>query len=477
MKRDESLSAIVAIGTHLDWFIEQAPARGYGPDDTAMWISSVDLQTGRHPDPGARPEGIEKRCYRWIEAPMGCNPYWDQPLLAAAWCFSEITGETKYRKAVIAALGDFLDRCVAASGLFLWGNHYYYDATEGKVVAFTGHQPPHPVDPAVVQGELHETRPLPVAWHLFIEIAPETSKRAVRAQAERHVTDRDTGEFNRHADRKRGHAFLEAGGILAVSLCRFAYLHADSDLAERALRIAQFSFNNRDPNTRLISNSPTTDRWDVYMCTSEAGMWAGCLQVCAELTRDERFNAMAEEVLEAWLAYAWDEDRESFCGKLLIDGGRPVFGEKVTLYQPGDYCDLWEPLFPAHDYPFPCAEACLRAWERTRRECFRIGVERWVRMIENHLPARSGRGAYAEHYGRCIHFLDRAAQVFERQEWRELADRVETEAFRMLYTAERFRTHPGEDRCDAVDGLGFLFLSLLERHVGDFPAACRMLHW
>jgi hypothetical protein len=34
-----------------------------------------------------------------------------------------------------------------------------------------------------------------------------------------------------------------------------------------------------------------------------------------------------------------------------------------------------------------------------------------------------------------------------------------------LWVENRFRTHPGEDRCDAVDGLGWLFLALLKRHV------------
>src|SRR5688572_922954 len=122
------------IRTHLDWFIAHAPMKGYGPHDNAMWISSLDLHTGRHPVPWERPAGVEKRCYRWIESPGGSNLYWDQPLLVAAHALSARTGDAAYAAAADAYGRDFLERCVAPSGLFLWGNHYFYDAARAAVV-------------------------------------------------------------------------------------------------------------------------------------------------------------------------------------------------------------------------------------------------------------------------------------------------------------------------------------------------------
>ncbi len=71
------------------------------------------------------------------------------------------------------------------------------------------------------------------------------------------------------------------------------------------------------------------------------------------------------------------------------------------------------------------------------------------------------------HEGRCTAMvrshLVRAAISLERLEYRELANRVAWEATDRLFVqdAGMFRSHPGEDRCDAVDAPGFLLLALL----------------
>ena len=174
------------IRSHLDWFIARAPAQGYGPDDSAMWMSSLDLHTGRSPEYD-RPTGIQKRCYRWIEAPGGSNCYWDLPLLATADAVAELTGDGRYRQAADGYVRDFLARCVAGNGMFLWGNHYYYDAASGQVVWFTGDAPPKPVDLSDEDGNYHETRPLPVAWDLFWRLDAVATERSIRAQGDLHV--------------------------------------------------------------------------------------------------------------------------------------------------------------------------------------------------------------------------------------------------------------------------------------------------
>ena len=88
-------------------------------------------------------------------------------------------------------------------------------------------------------------------------------------------------------------------------------------------------------------------------------------------------------------------------------------------------------------------------------------------MVERSLPARGGRGAYAEHYGRCIHFLVTCARVFDREDCRSLAHRAADEALEVLSAQDMFRTHPGEDRYDAVDGLGYLFMALMDLATGE----------
>ncbi len=65
-----------------------------------------------------------------------------------------------------------------------------------------------------------------------------------------------------------------------------------------------------------------------------------------------------------------------FRGILDVDSGAPVGGGWTTTWQPDAYGDVWEPRFPAHDYPMPCAEACLRLHRLTGRTVFAQGVER-----------------------------------------------------------------------------------------------------
>ena len=450
------------IQSHLNWFIENGTVIGYGPDDNAMWMSSLDLYTSRHPESWERPEGIEKRCYRWIESPDGSNLYWDQPLLVVA---HHLGGA--YATAADGYVRDFLARSVAPNGLFLWGNHYYYHAIEGHVVFFGGGLPGlTAVDPATQDGAYHETRPLPVAWNLLWRLDEGATIKSIRAQGEWHVVDAETGEHNRHADQKRGHAFLESGAILAETLCWLAKRSGDTSLTTLALKVATFNFKHRNEETGLLSNSPTKDRWDMHMVTSEVGMWANCLMRCYQMTGEKSFAWMARSALGAWLDLAWDASAHNFYGKLMIEKGTPVLGAKTTQYQPADYCDLWEPLFPAHDYPMPNAEACLLCYQHTGDERFLVGLERWVMVIQNVLPAPRG---YAEHYGRCIHLLCEAADVLGRPKWRDLAGQIADEAVDVLWVGDRFRSHVGEDRCDAVDGLGFLFLALLRLESGEEP--------
>ena len=450
------------IQSHLDWFIQNGTVKGYGSDDNAMWMSALDLHTSRHPASWDRPDGIEKRCYRWIESPDGSNLYWDLPLLVAAHAMGGSYGD-----AADDYVRDFLARSVLPNGLFLWGNHYYYHATKGTVVSFgDGGSGLTPIDFESQKGAYHETRPLPVAWDVFWQLDADVTAKSIRAQGEWHVVDVETGQHNRHADKTRGHAFLESGAILAETLCWLAKRTGEASLTDLALKVAQFNFNHRNEQTGLLSNSPTKDRWDMHMVTSEVGMWSNCLMRCYQLTKEKAFAEMACSALGAWLGLAWDEGAQNFYGKLKIADGSPVLGPKTTQYQPADYCDIWEPLFPAHDYPMPNAEACLMCYQHTGDERFLQGLERWIEVVQNALPAPRG---YAEHYGRCIHLLCEAADGLGRSEWRDLSVRIADEAVNTLLVNDRFRSHVGEDRCDAVDGLGFLFLALLRLESGEKP--------
>jgi len=460
------------VRSHFDRLLATGRA-DYGPHPSAMWMASLDIRTGRYPEPDDHPAHIGKRVYRNIDAPRGCSLYWDQPLIVAAHALAGRSGGGDYGRAADAYVRDFLDRCVAANGLFLWGNHYYYDAFRDCVVGFHGNEPPFPCDLGTEPGDYHEIRPIPPAWETFWRVSPAKTERAIRQMLDRHVFDPVAGGFNRHADGRRGCAFLEAGGILVEAAAWLYARTADRSLLETARRIAAFSFEHRDRRTGLLENNPTVDRWDKTASTTEVGLWAGCLVRAAQLAPPcaAEWRELADAALAAWLRYGFDPAAKCYFGRLDVRTGRPILEPKTTDYQPGDHADLWEPLFPAHDYPMAAAEAGLALWRLTGKPIYREACRRWVGAIRASLPARGGRGGYAEHYGRCIHFLLGCEPVIPEDDCRSLARELADDAVLRLFAGGMFRSHPGEDRCDAVDGVGYLALALLWLATGDDPPA------
>ncbi len=443
----------------------------YGPRHTRMWMASLDTRTGRYPADDTRPAHIGKRVYRNIDAPRGCSLYWDQPSIVAVHALTTLTGDKTYSQAADAYIQDFLQRCVAPNGVLLWGNHYFYDAFIDATVKFPGSGIPFPVDFSVETGDYHEIRPLSPAWEAFWRVDPKATARAIHAAAQGHIVNRDTGQFNRHADNRHGCAFLEHGGTMIEAI---AWLHArqpDPQLMEIAHAMARYSFQHRDPSTGLLENNPAEHRWDKTTSTTEAGLWAGCLLRASRLAHVPQWQDMAVAALKPWLLHGFDTTARKYYGRLRVSDATPIFDPPATEYEPGNHSDLWRPLFPAHDYPMSFAQAGLALHRLTGDADSRQACLRWRDAIADSLPARAGKLGYAEHYGRCIHFLLDCAQTFPDQadSLRALAHRVAAEAVDALFEHDMFRGHPGEHRYDAVDGVGFLALALLWLHTGTEP--------
>ncbi|CAN0327393.1 unnamed protein product, partial [Chrysoparadoxa australica] len=168
----------------------------------------------------------------------------------------------------------------------------------------------------------------------------------------------------------------------------------------------------------------------------------------ADETHRDKWIQWADEAMSAWLAYSYDSQEEKYYGMLSNATGAPIFREENDHYpyKPGNYSDLWEPLFPTHNYPMSLAESCLELYKLTNKEKYKLACHRWVQLIENSLPARDGAGAYAEHYGRVLHFLLSCAQVFKEETHKALANKIALEAVDVLYAHNMFRSHPGEYR-------------------------------
>jgi hypothetical protein len=413
------------------------------------------------------------RVYRQISAPRGSNLYWEQPAVVAAYHLSRLSGDARYAEAADRYLRDFLQRCVSPhNGLFLWGNHLYYDVFTDEIVSFSG--------------ATHEARPLPCAWELFWKIDPAATERAIRAMGQQHIKDHETGFFDRHAsltatepprpsaaEIENIHPFLEAGGVLVEALCWLARKRGgDAALSELALRCARYSFGHRHEQTGLLRNQPNLRRWDYAASTTEVGLWAGCLLRAADFSGLAELADMAREAVAAWLHYGHEPETGRFFGQIAVDDGTPA-PDADTPYAPDRYADLWEPLFPTHNYPMSLAEACLTLYQQTGEAIFEENSRRWADYIAQSTPANGGAGAYADQYGRCIHFLRRAAGVLDQAHLEATAQTLAEEAVAQLYapSAGMFRSHPGEERCDAVDGIGILFLALIYLQTGHDPDA------
>lgn len=416
----------------------------YGPRSTPMWMSVLDTRNGQPPSQPHTP----KRVYRLIGAPQGSTLYWDQPMVVAAHELSRMTGRPDYAQFAERYLSSFLENCVADNGIFRWGNHAYYDAVTDAVVEF--HQ------------GYHELRPITPAWELFWQHDRRLCERYVRTLLIRHVYDPKTGGFNRHDDGKKGDAFIEAGGILVETA---AWLHAktnDPELLETALKIARYSYRNRGEKTGLIINQPDYLRWDAEVCTTEIGVWSQSLLRAADYTGNEAFSAMAHAAVSAYLKYGYDEAEKRYYGQLRVSDGTPQTPQEKG-YWPGRYSDAWSAeQWPTHDYPMALAEACVNLHRRTKEAVFVEAIHRLAELVFQKTPAQRREGGYAENYGRCIHFLAHAGRVLHDNRLLDQAQMLAQESVEALRDGDLFQGLPGTHLYESVDGVGFLFLALLD---------------
>ena len=429
-----SVSYTDAVTAHLNYVTEHSLDE-YGDEHTMMWLSSIDLKTNRLPDrapsPTRRPQSA------WQAA----NLYWDQPTVVAARELARRSGCKCYEESVTYYTEDYLDRCLdQTSGYLVWGHSGFFDVKRDEARKISG-QPaglfPHSPD-----------------WDSMWQVDRQKTELTI---------DEILESVNQDAALSKIAVWIDAISWLAAKTN-----DRSGDLAQQLLQRARSVYARRHAETGLIETHQLQGQ---SLASTEVALLASSLiRAHAELNIAE-LEQMAAQLVERWLQYGFDPASQRFSASVLVTDGQRWAGNSIDGIKARILVEVFDPRpRPTSDFPMPMAEVCLTLYEQTQREVFREAVVRWVDQIKANLPVDESSGGYAEDYGRVIHFLVRAAEVLQERELRELAVTVADDAMRRLYVSKMgmFRSHFGEDRCDSVDGPGYLLMSLLYLD-GDDP--------
>lgn len=453
--------------------IIQSVGDNYGVEETSMWLASWNLRTKQYPFDFTRPDSIPCRVYldRHVDAPGGASLYWNLPDIAAAVDLARLSDNPSLEISAKKFVRDYLERCTAKNGIILWGNHYYYDVTQDQAVKFKSSETPQVVDFEKEEGDLHEIRPLLPPWELLYGWFPERIEKHIRESSKLHMVDFETGEFNRHANQLSEYAFIEAGAILVNSLAFLYSKTKDENLLKMAESIVEYSFSNRNYDTGLMINSPSRKRWDQFTSTTEIGLWALNVLRASEYVPDDvkaHWIQTVEQALQPWLENGFDENKDKFYGSLNVINSAPIEKKDDYPYKPETYADIWNPLFPTHNYPLQFAESCLRLYKINGKQIYKVASNKWLQSIKSQLKLDYSKAKYAENYARVIYFLNHYGKEFNDSWAIEKSNELAMEALSNLYihSSQMFRGHTREMRYDCVDGIGLLFFAMSELEVG-----------
>jgi hypothetical protein len=456
-----------AVEAHMDYVTEHSHDQ-IGERTTPMWISTIDLRTNGLPTP------LIPNSPRWngtLLSAAGANLYWDQPSILAAFELSKRTGCKCYSDSASAYIRSFLNECANSNRQSSLDPRCYYDIKLEKLIDTTA-----TISPCTPYTPAWET-----LWVANTAQARQQIQAYIHAQ-KAAVSTSDSNDTPIGDTSHAGFATLEQGieseAALIASLCWLAQKDPPQKqhLVEQALSLAKNRMKRRNHKTGLVPTNIKTSHEGCDTSSLQLGAWAYVLFQATELTGEPQFQSIAKKVLNAWISQGFNEQQQRYDNRLDCTTGQPTKNKatqitetEVTSNNPPQTSIFNHVNRPAYQSPLRMAEACLSLHEATGDQPSKLAVERWVNMIKQELPANDGRGAYAEDYGRAIHFLVRASNVMKNPTHHTLARDIANEAMEQLYVPKMgmFRSHPGENRCDSVDGPGFLLLALMYMEGSD----------
>lgn len=491
----------------------------YGPVHSPLLMSVIDVRTLRSPeDPEVYDSLIrlEGRIHRRGE--RGADLWNDQPTLHAMYLASKQTGDPTYADAADAYIDYALEHCRKPNGLLVWGSHIYWDCYEERPAGDHGGAGPHEI-------LVHQAH-----WPELYRIDPEAVREEVEGIWQWHVHNHDTGRHNRHDDGRPGADFPFSGSSFIEA---FAFMHAvepdEKPYLDRARLVTDWHYRHRNPETNLVAFQPGNllhgrEAWEFYGTTFASaitGPHAAALLRASERTGDSYFRQVATDYLLAYDRYGWQEEEQTFVGMLNLDGSITTAEDAPADYQsqlpdrgvepdpeysvpPLGPVDIWPTTIYPLDYPLLTAQAAIYAYEQTppeeeaTRQKLLTMARHWATAIENAMPPRAGRtfqktlarampgveegGTYAANYGRAISFFVHLYRATSDERYLKLAEDLADDAIDKLYVSVEvmndegeiepygiFKGHPAKPYYEAVDGVGFLLLALIDLENPDSP--------
>ena len=449
----------------------------YGARPAPILVSILDVETRQCPSNPAALDEEWRVSRRERRNPAGANLLTDQPTLKTFYAVSRLTGQAKYARFADEYVRWYLDHLVDEKGFIWWGWHRHYDVFRDQMLGHLGN--PH---------EIHAIHC--IAWDRLWAVNPAAVRREIEAIWQWHVVDKQTGEINRHGDGQHGCDFAMSAG---ACLYAFAFLYTrthESVWLDRALLLARYYRERRNPDTGLFPDRPTAGsaRFDgSHFVTADTGLYCHALLKAYELTGDKVFRDDALNYLKAYARYGYDSATGQFWGSLNLDG-TPVPGpravpetlktqEAYQVYEPRGYLDLWQPYAAGYEHPLPTAQAYTYAAQLTGDSAMLNTAARFASLIEKNLPPRAcltntwyrgyaercaPAGTYAGSYGQAISFFLHLYVLTGEAHYHSLARQIADEAIARLYHEGLFRGHPAKPYYEAMDGVGYLLYALLE---------------
>ena len=441
----------------------------YGAERSPMLVSILDVRTRECPAEPLPLDEAVRVVRRGRRNPAGGNLYADQATFRAMLELSRITGDGKYRAFAAKSIGHYLKHRVDDRGLLWWGWHRHIDAHRDVQ---TGHAGSH-----------HEIHVQEIAWPILWDIDCATVTREIEAVWQWHICDKATGECNRHADGRHGCDFAMSGGEMLEA---FAFLYSkthDRLWLDRSRLLADYYWKARHPETKLIPNRPNAGagRFDGgHFDTSITAFHCRALLRAWQLTGDAAFRNYAAAYLKAYAKYGYDPQAKHFWGSLKLDG-TPDPGPRVVggyaQYEPRGHIDLWQPYVAGYEHAIGTAQVYAWAAQLTGDRGITEAAGRWAALVARNLPPKgcnpktwygwyatdwAPHGTYAGHYGRAISFFLRMHAITKDKAHLATARAVAREAVSKLYYRGLLRGHPAKPYYEAIDGVGYLLIALIQ---------------